>query len=319
MATGERPYSGRASLGVGAVRWQVRPAGGYGRSYKQDEARQGQGALHGVRRLQQHPAQGSQTEGWTLMHSYPWYPDDWRGSRARALMNLSQQGLYRALLDICFQEGSLSTNEEELRKLVGCEKSEWRKAWPVVRQWFHERDNRLYNNKVDEKRPVVIKAKEDRRKGAEAVNAARRSAHAQRTSSDPPSAALSARPLPSPSPSPSPSTEEYVKVDDDDARETSASSSPKAPIEDAQAAVARVIADPELCWGQKPDLGTCLRICQAVFAVSTDASLDEWEIFVAHLLDTKALRPRRGENPCGALVNLTRDKFADWWRARHVA
>lgn len=86
------------------------------------------------------------------IHSYPWYIADWRGSEAVLSMNLEQRGLYRELLDHCWDAGSLPTDEAMLRRLASAEPAEFKRSWPAVRHQFYEKDGRLYHRKVDEKR-----------------------------------------------------------------------------------------------------------------------------------------------------------------------
>ena len=157
------------------------------------------------------------------IHSYPFYITDWRESGNVLSMTAEQRDVYRNLLDMCWRDGSLPTSELALQKLSLASEKEFRNSWPVVRQMFEERDGRLYNSKVDDKRPDILKAKEDRKRGANSANAKRtaqralsgQSANAKRALSEAPayasdadiagdSASAERTPPPSPSPSPSP-------------------------------------------------------------------------------------------------------------------
>jgi uncharacterized protein YdaU (DUF1376 family) len=104
------------------------------------------------------------------LRSYPWYLDDWRGSEAVAQMNLEEKGMFRELLDRCWELGSLPVDESLLRRFCGGSIWEWKRSWPRVRQQFYEVDGRLHNSKVDEKRPDIERWKAERsesgRKGA---------------------------------------------------------------------------------------------------------------------------------------------------------
>jgi len=143
-------------------------------------------------------------------------------------MNLGERGLYRELLDHCWEAGSLpldyrslptrsSANNSStigrkqyddslLVKIATCDVREFRKYWPKVREQFYEKDGRLWHRKVDEKRADIEKWKEERResgrKGADRRwhSSANGSANAQPLASD--SGVL----CPSPTPTPTPTT-----------------------------------------------------------------------------------------------------------------
>lgn len=85
-----------------------------------------------------------------MLHSYPWYIKDWLLSEARLTMTLEERGLYRDMLDMFFDQGSLPADERALFRMAACETHEFKRAWPVVRKKFTERDGRLYNQKAEE-------------------------------------------------------------------------------------------------------------------------------------------------------------------------
>lgn len=123
-------------------------------------------------------------------------------------MTAEQRGVYRDLLDICWDQGSLTTDETALRRLAMCEPKEWKRAWPVVRdRFFVAEDGQYHNAKVDEKRPEIISAKEDRSKSASKAASMRwqgeRNARHMRAASDP-QCGFDANLCGTPSPSPSP-------------------------------------------------------------------------------------------------------------------
>ena len=111
----------------------------------------------------------------SIDQSYPWYINDWLGSSTRAVMSAEERGIYRDLLDACWRDGSLPAHEDTLQRIACVTDIEWRRSWPAVRDKFEARDGRLWNSKVDSKRPEIVKAKEDRRAGGRA-----RSSTAQR-------------------------------------------------------------------------------------------------------------------------------------------
>jgi uncharacterized protein YdaU (DUF1376 family) len=108
-----------------------------------------------------------------VIHSYPWYPADWRGSKSVLLMSSLERGIYRELLDYCWEDGCLPEDEATLIKMARCTPSEWRKAWPAVSREFPVVDGVRRNAKVDERRPGLLAWSEGRRKGAAATNGKR--------------------------------------------------------------------------------------------------------------------------------------------------
>ena len=97
------------------------------------------------------------------IHSYPWYFADWRSSEAVLSMTAEQRGIYRELLDYCWEAGSLPADERLLQRMSLATDAEWRRSWPVVQQMFMERAGRLYHPKVDERRPELLRWHESRR------------------------------------------------------------------------------------------------------------------------------------------------------------
>lgn len=108
-----------------------------------------------------------------MLASYPWYIADWLSSRRRAVMTLEERGLYRDVLDLCYQHGSVPANERVLRRMVGCDEEEFGRAWPAVRQCLVEgNDGELTHPRVQEILPTLFEMKRQReekaRKGAAA-------------------------------------------------------------------------------------------------------------------------------------------------------
>jgi len=106
-----------------------------------------------------------------MIHSYPWYFADWRSSEAVLCMTLEQRGLYRELLDHCWEAGSLPADEGALRKISQATDKEWARSWPKVASQFLKRDGRLWHSKVDERRPELLRWAEARRRGGLARHA----------------------------------------------------------------------------------------------------------------------------------------------------
>lgn len=125
------------------------------------------------------------------VHSYPWYPADWRGSEARMTMTLEERCIYRELLDHHYEQGSLPNDPRALRIIAGCDKEEFERAWPRVSKQFYEQDDRLYQARVLEKL-IELGELSDKRKAIAQKAAKARHKHAQSTaSSNAPSSALS--------------------------------------------------------------------------------------------------------------------------------
>lgn len=86
-----------------------------------------------------------------MIHSYPWYIQDWLLSRARAVLNIEQRGLFREVLDILYNnEGTADPDEESLRRMCGAERPEWKRSWPAVKKLLDKVDGQLSHPKVRE-------------------------------------------------------------------------------------------------------------------------------------------------------------------------
>ena len=101
------------------------------------------------------------------IHSYPWYLDDWSKSETRLIYSLEERGLYRELLDACWDRGSLPNDPEMLEQIVA-------KRGPthvpftellqkILKQFLLAQDGRWHHPKVDEKRQELFALKEMRR------------------------------------------------------------------------------------------------------------------------------------------------------------
>lgn len=97
-----------------------------------------------------------------MIHSYPWYSKDWRGSETRLSLTLEERSIYRDLLDHCWEEGSLPNNERMLAGIAGATPLEFKRCWPAMAHKFIEKDGRLFNDRVDERRPALIRWHEQR-------------------------------------------------------------------------------------------------------------------------------------------------------------
>lgn len=70
-------------------------------------------------------------------------------------MDFEAVGLFMFLLCREWQEGSLTTDERVLQRLVGARVRDWGPCWSQVRGCFYERDGRLYNKRLEEERAVA--------------------------------------------------------------------------------------------------------------------------------------------------------------------
>lgn len=86
-----------------------------------------------------------------MISSYPWYIQDWLLSRARAVLNLEERGLFREVLDVLYSNGGLLENDEEIiRRMCGAERSEWKRSWPAVHRLLDKSNESLSHPKVRE-------------------------------------------------------------------------------------------------------------------------------------------------------------------------
>lgn len=113
-------------------------------------------------------------------------------------MTLEQRGLYRELLDHCWEHGSIPNSDVVLRRILRVSEREWKRAWPTVREQFFEVDGRLHNSKVDERKPSLDAWHENRREAgrkgglSKRASSASSSAKAQPVADLKPSASASA-------------------------------------------------------------------------------------------------------------------------------
>ena len=99
------------------------------------------------------------------LHSYPWYVADWRGSETRLTLPSAAKYVYRELLDYCWIEGSIPSDELALARIAAVEIKEFRSVWPLIKAKFMEADGRLTHWRVEEKRPKLQSWANSRVKG----------------------------------------------------------------------------------------------------------------------------------------------------------
>ena len=114
--------------------------------------------------------------------SYPWYLEDWRNSGTRLNLTLEERGLYRELLDFCYIERSLPTDERMLARIANCSDDEFQRAWPRVKIQFNEADGRLIHQKVEQVLAKLDGYREQRRQAGRLSGESRRNKTNERSS-----------------------------------------------------------------------------------------------------------------------------------------
>jgi uncharacterized protein YdaU (DUF1376 family) len=140
-----------------------------------------------------------------VIQSYPWYIADWRESETRISLSLAERGLYRELLDYCYLEGSLPSNEVTLAKLSCSTTQEFKQTWPNVAHLFERDGDRLIHRKVNEVR-AKLAAYHEQKKHAGAVSGRTRRERSLNGRSNETATELEPSPTPTPAPSPAPAT-----------------------------------------------------------------------------------------------------------------
>lgn len=67
---------------------------------------------------------------------YKWYIGTWLSSFTRLRCKLDGRGLYRDLLDFCYQEGGIPDSREDLIRLAGVTPEEFDSAWAQIKHKF---------------------------------------------------------------------------------------------------------------------------------------------------------------------------------------
>ncbi len=136
-----------------------------------------------------------------MNQSYPWYIADWRESETRIKLSLAERGLYRELLDYCYLEGSVPTDEVQLSRIACCTLGDIHRHLRVVRSLFYEKAGRLYHAKADE---VLLKLERYHEQKKHAGAASGKSRRERALNSRSRYVATEVEPSPSPAPAPSP-------------------------------------------------------------------------------------------------------------------
>lgn len=67
---------------------------------------------------------------------YPWYLTRYRAHRKAQAMNYVERGLYRELLDECWEEGAIPDDIGKLAEIARCPIGVMAEAWPAIRPCF---------------------------------------------------------------------------------------------------------------------------------------------------------------------------------------
>lgn len=67
---------------------------------------------------------------------YQWFVKDYRANRKVQAMTYVERGLYRELLDECWEEGSIPDDPAKLAEICGCPVGVMAEAWPKIRRCF---------------------------------------------------------------------------------------------------------------------------------------------------------------------------------------
>lgn len=117
---------------------------------------------------------------------YPWFVKDFRANRKVQRMNYVERGLYRELLDECWEEGVIPDDPIKLAEICNCPAGVMVEAWVKIRPCFTATEGLdgmlLANDKLESIRDFV-EAKRDLRSLAGKASALAR-ANARSTSVD---------------------------------------------------------------------------------------------------------------------------------------
>lgn len=102
----------------------------------------------------------------------PWYPRDF--ASATRGWPLVARAIYRELLDVQWDMGSLPNDETMLRRMADATEEEWGIAWPIVSAKFVVRDDgTLRNSRLEQHRAQAVDLYRRRSAGAKKTNAKR--------------------------------------------------------------------------------------------------------------------------------------------------
>lgn len=76
--------------------------------------------------------------------AFQFYPNDFLSDANVIVMSLQERGAYITLICVCWQQGTLPNNIEQLARFCGTPAATFRKLWPAVERCFKVSANGLY-------------------------------------------------------------------------------------------------------------------------------------------------------------------------------
>lgn len=86
------------------------------------------------------------------MPYYRWWVQDYRGSRNVQRLTWQERGMYRELIDECWDKGGIPDDCDALAEIIGCERWEIDAAWSNLRKLFVEADGHLVSPRLEKER-----------------------------------------------------------------------------------------------------------------------------------------------------------------------
>lgn len=92
------------------------------------------------------------TERTKALPYYRWWVQDYRGSRNVQRLTWQERGIYRELIDECWDKGSIPDDTAKLAEIVGCPEKVMRAAWVRLRGLFTESHDALVSPRLEKER-----------------------------------------------------------------------------------------------------------------------------------------------------------------------
>jgi len=102
-------------------------------------------------------------------HWFPFYYLDWLSDSEVAMMTYAEKGLFIDMLSRCFNEGGLPADEKKLVRLFKCDADDLKECVKM----FYEKDEKLFNKKLDSIHKDQGKISRDKSKAGKASAKAR--------------------------------------------------------------------------------------------------------------------------------------------------
>jgi len=104
------------------------------------------------------------------IHFYEWYISRWQTSDAHDELDAAGRGIYREMLDVCYAQGSVTSDAAILCRRCACTSEELESRWAVIRRHFqaHKKDKgKLVNAHANlVRRDYFAYVRQQKRKGA---------------------------------------------------------------------------------------------------------------------------------------------------------